>query len=94
MNTFYKDWELTDASTLQFVKQLDEHRFEVKEDGMKRRIIDLTLFTREQIESCIEAYGYTIVDDTPNNVYEVYDNGNLIIAECLFESEIFPLPQS
>lgn len=61
--------------------------FEFKEEGKDTLDIDLTEYNEQEIESGINAYGYTAIDK-PNHdcIFEQYgDNAYWIIAECIFE---------
>lgn len=96
----YEQWILTDGDTNQWGRQLTEHSWEFKQDEkydefLSRTIqfkIDLTEYSVEEIESCINCYGYTLhpfSDLNFQNIYEQYELEALwIIAECLFEQEI------
>lgn len=80
-------WVCTDPDTHQYGRQLSDTQFEFREGG-KHETIDLNEYTSEEIENCINSYGYTLY--TPSeynrNIHELYeDSANWIIAECLFE---------
>lgn len=86
------DWVLTDPDNQQYGRQLDELKFEFKENG-KILIIDLDEYEEHEIEDIINSYGYTLYEDEEsleyyNDVYSLYGNSaNWIIAECIFEYE-------
>ena len=84
-------WVLTDSDTKQYGRQLSPVIFEFKEKDRDATIIDVTAFTDEKIESCINSYGYTLSKDQKGlqNVFELYGKeANWIIAECLFEMDM------
>ena len=88
------DWICTDPDTQQYGRRVTDNDdlFEFKEmrdNGLFQTGIDLGAYTHEQIEDCINTYGYTLQNDngkSGTNIYELYGNeANWIMAECLFE---------
>jgi hypothetical protein len=88
---FSKEWKLTDSDTNQYGRQLTDLSFEFKEDGKEETIIDLSDYTKEEIESIINSYGYTLGKVTINGLSSIHGlygvDTNWIIAECIFETE-------
>lgn len=88
------EWVCTDPDTVQYGMQISEYEFEFKEglNGVKKNeVIDLREYTMEQIENCINSYGYSLVwtRNGPRNIWDLYGEETMwIIAECIFESEI------
>lgn len=83
------EWVLTDVDTGQYGKRISKTHFIFKEDGRDEKNIVLPHYTREQIESCINTYGYTLIEGDIDNIVEKYGKeANWIIAECLFEMNI------
>jgi len=99
----YGQWILTDGDTNQWGRQLTEHSWEFKQDEkydefLSRTIqfeIDLEAYTLKEIESCINSFGYTFhpfpqMDLGNRNIYEVYgEDAHFVIAECIFEQEVY-----
>lgn len=88
------EWKCTDADTNQWGRHVHNNiLFEFKEDRGGEVFedgIDISGFTDAEIESTINAYGYTLYESNGNlhNVFDEYgDDANWIIAECLFEME-------
>ena len=84
-------WITTDSSTNQMGRRLSECKFEFKEDGKRETIIDLNKYRMEDIENCINSYGYTLFQNHAGNYNISKDNDcKWLIAECLFECDIKP----
>ena len=87
------EWICTDSNIEQYGRKITDKIFEFKEKGKGPYIINLDEYSNQDIESCINTYGYTqypIIDDTNKLSYirDVYKNeSNWIIAECLFEQD-------
>lgn len=99
-----QEWECTDSDSGQYGRKISDRIWEYKQtdinDG-KPLVIDLDRYTNEQIEDCIQAYGYTTMSDGgyettqggqySKNIYQLYDkDADQIICECLFEMEEKP----
>jgi len=84
-------WTLTDGDTNQWGRQLDEKIFEFREDGKEKTVINLSEYSEQEQENCINSYGYTLYRSSKakhlKNIHKLYGKqANWIIAECLFES--------
>ena len=95
INKFIEDgWILTDPDTNQYGKKISNKIFEFKQSDINDNYpvtIDLNDYTYEQIENCINSYGYTIFNAGMGmlNIDKEYgDDADWIIAECLFEMEM------
>lgn len=89
-----KGWVNTDPDTEQWGRQLSEYEFEFMEPGpgdiTKHAIIDIRDYAVEEIECCINSYGYTLgwQRGAIRNIYELYKEETAwIVAECIFEQE-------
>lgn len=84
-------WIETDGDTGQYGRKISDWEFEFKEglNGVeKNMIIDLRKYTVEQVESCINSYGYSLGWKVSSNIYDMYgDESSWIVAECLFETQ-------
>lgn len=88
-------WECMDPSTGQWAKKVDDFSwfyFE-RDNGSSEdaALIDIRDYTIKEIESAINAYGYTLAEDCGDNrsIHDLYGDKYLqIIAECIFESGI------
>ncbi len=87
-----KEWVLTDSDTNQYGRQISDLLFEFKEDGKEQTIINLLDYTKEEVESIINSYGYTLGEVTINGLSSIHGlygiDTNWIIAECLFEMDM------
>lgn len=84
-------WTCTDSDSGQWGRQLEEKVFEFKEDCKAETVIKLEDYSENDIESCINSYGYTLYRSSKSkrlkNIHKLYGkDANWIIAECLFES--------
>lgn len=78
-------WVLTDPTTNQYGRRIDENIFEFKEgdyeDGVVQAVIDISEYTEEEIENCVSSYYSNL-----NEVKELYEyDWKWIVAECIFE---------
>lgn len=83
-------WVVTDPNTDQRGRYLSEYQYEF-EEGDKTAVIDIRDYTMEQIENCINSYGYSLVwtRNGPRNIWELYGEETMwIVAECIFEMEV------
>ncbi len=98
MKTEVGKWILTDVDTGQYGTQIDEYGlvYEFKEPFINFGnpvTINLSDYTNEQLEHCINAYGYTnykSTDDLRSMLELCGEEANWITAECLFEMEEEP----
>lgn len=84
-------WECTDPDTGQWGRKVNDFTWEYFDNGEGPEdadYIDVRRYTVAQIESTIQAYGYTLAPGGPDNIQSIYGNSYLqIIAECLFEMQ-------
>lgn len=83
-------WICTDPSTQQYGREIDLFTFEYKEGDGDPVEISILSYDYDEIESCINSYGYTLqrghLSKTLRNISEAYPEEYLmVIAECLFE---------
>lgn len=92
-------WICTDDSTNQWGRRVSETVWEFKEDvkiPLQQTItvqfeIDLTEYTVEKVENCINTYGYTLhplSDGKSRCIYNESTDVKFLIAEMLFEYEL------
>jgi len=87
---YTQEWKCTDPDTEQYGRRLGPQLFEFKQNGVPATQIDLTQYTPEQIESIINAYGYTHqYKNGFHDIADLYDKETVwIMAECIFETEM------
>lgn len=89
-------WTSTDPDTQQYGRHLYDRMFEFKQPDInegKPVVINLDRYTNEQIEDCINSYGYTLYGERKyiRNIDELYGpESEWVKAECLFEMEEKP----
>lgn len=82
-------WICTDPLTGQYGRRLTETRYEFKELDKQRAIIDLSDYSADVIEDCIEEFGYSILPFSKDyilNTYQTKETASWVIAECLYET--------
>lgn len=85
------NWKCTDPDNQQYGRKLSERKFEFRQPGKVQDIIDLDDYTKEEIEDCINSYGYTSGMTTKPGELNIFDHygedANWIMAECLYEQD-------
>ena len=83
-------WICTDSDEKQFGRFISKGIYEFKENDKNKLTIFLEEYSTEEIESCINAYGYTLHPLKNNYIFNECneEDGLFLIAEWLYEFEL------
>jgi len=77
------DFILTDEDTGQYCRKINETTFELKQDGAENATIDISEYTKEELEGYIKPFYGSLKELT-----KIYGrDSNQIIAELIFETD-------